>query len=49
MQWGFDAAAGALRGVLKRLFDFAVTLRLIQANPVLALPMRQRSCTAMSI
>jgi integrase len=40
MQWGFDAAAGALRGVLKRLFDFAVTLGLIQANPVLALPMR---------
>ncbi len=37
---GFDAAAGALRGVLKRLFDCAVTYGLIAANPVMALPMR---------
>jgi integrase len=37
---GFDAAAGALRGVLKRLFDYAVTYGLIAANPVMALPMR---------
>lgn len=37
---GFDAAAGELRGVLKRLFDFAITLGLVKVNPVLALPMR---------
>jgi len=37
---GFDAAAGALRGVLKRLFDYALTAGLCLANPVLALPMR---------
>lgn len=37
---GFDAAAGALRGVLKRFFDYAVTCGLAKANPVLALPMR---------
>jgi integrase len=37
---GFDAAAAAIRGVLKRLFDFAQTAGLISMNPVLALPMR---------
>lgn len=37
---GFDAAAGQLRGVLKRLFDFAMTAGLVTTNPVLALPMR---------
>ena len=37
---GFDAAAGELRGVLKRLFDFALTCGLAKTNPVLALPMR---------
>lgn len=37
---GFDAAAGQVRGVLKRLFDFAQTAGLVQVNPVLALPMR---------
>ncbi len=37
---GFDAAAAAIRGVLKRMFDFAQTVGLITANPVLALPMR---------
>lgn len=37
---GFDAAAGNIRGVLKRLFDFAMTAGLVSVNPVLALPMR---------
>jgi integrase len=37
---GFDAAAAAIRGVLKRLFDFAQTAGLVSVNPVLALPMR---------
>ncbi len=37
---GYDAAAGQLRGLLKRLFDYALTCGLVQANPVLALPMR---------
>lgn len=37
---GRDAAAGAVRGVLKRLFDYAMTCGLIAANPVLTLPMR---------
>ncbi|WP_026096305.1 site-specific integrase [Ideonella sp. B508-1] len=37
---GFDAAAGQIRGVLKRLFDFAMTAGLVANNPVLALPMR---------
>ena len=37
---GFDAAAGQIRGVLKRLFDFAMTAGLLTTNPVLALPMR---------
>ena len=37
---GFDAAAGQIRGVLKRLFDYGITCGLVEANPVLALPMR---------
>lgn len=37
---GFDAAAGQIRGVLKRLFDYAMTAGLVTANPVLSLPMR---------
>lgn len=37
---GHDAAAADLRGLLKRLFDYAVTHELVQYNPVLALPMR---------
>lgn len=37
---GFDAAAGQVRGLLKRLFDYALTCGLIQGNPVMALPMR---------
>lgn len=37
---GFDAAAGQVRGVLKRLFDYAMTVGLVSVNPVLALPMR---------
>ena len=37
---GFDAAAGSIRGVLKRLFDYATTCGLVITNPVLALPMR---------
>jgi integrase len=37
---GFDAAAGNIRGLLKRLFDYAMTAGLVTANPVLALPMR---------
>jgi integrase len=37
---GFDAAAGNIRGLLKRLFDYAMTCGLVSLNPVLALPMR---------
>jgi integrase len=37
---GFDAAAGNIRGVLKRLFDYSITAGLVSVNPVLALPMR---------
>ena len=37
---GFDAAAGQVRGLLKRMFDYALTCGLTQANPVMALPMR---------
>lgn len=37
---GFDAAAGQIRGLLKRMLDYALTCGLIQANPVMALPMR---------
>jgi integrase len=37
---GFDAAAGQVRGLLKRMLDYAVTCGLLNHNPVLALPMR---------
>lgn len=37
---GFDAAAGQIRGLLKKLCDYAVTCGLLKANPVMALPMR---------
>lgn len=37
---GFDAAAGQVRGLLKRMLDYALTCGLIQANSVMALPMR---------
>ncbi len=37
---GHDAAAGQVRGLLKKLCDYAVTCGLLSFNPVLALPMR---------
>lgn len=37
---GFDAAAGQVRGLLKRMLDYAVTCGLLNHNPVSALPMR---------
>jgi integrase len=37
---GFDAAAADIRGLLRRLFDFALTCGQITANPVLSLPVR---------
>jgi integrase len=37
---GFDAAAGQIRGLLKRMLDYAVTCGLLSHNPVTALPMR---------
>lgn len=37
---GFDAAAGQVRGLLKRMLDYAVTCGLLNHNPVMALPMR---------
>jgi len=37
---GFDAAAGDIRGLLKRMFDYAQTCGAVTVNPVLALPMR---------
>lgn len=37
---GFDAAAAEIRGLFKRLFDYALTHGLVHINPVLALPMR---------
>lgn len=37
---GFDAAAGQIRGLLHRMFDYAITCGLTTTNPVLALPMR---------
>lgn len=43
---GFDAAAGQVRGLLKRMFDYALTCGLIQANPVMALPMRHVAARA---
>lgn len=36
----FDAAAGQVRGLLKRMLDYAVTCGLLNHNPVSALPMR---------
>jgi integrase len=37
---GRDAAAGAIRGLIKRLFDYGATRGVVAANPVAALPMR---------
>ncbi len=37
---GFDAAAGQVRGLLRRMFDYAVTCGLLNHNSVTALPMR---------
>jgi integrase len=37
---GREAAAGAMRQTLKRLFDYAVTCELVEANPMLATPMK---------
>lgn len=37
---GHDAAAGVLRGLLKKLCDYGVTCGLLSFNPVSALPMR---------
>ncbi|WP_242616881.1 tyrosine-type recombinase/integrase [Rivibacter subsaxonicus] len=37
---GFDAAAADIRGLLKRLFDYAITCGLITVNPVHGLPAR---------
>jgi integrase len=37
---GFEAAAVSLRGVLKRLFDYAVARQVVDKNPAAALPTR---------
>ncbi|MHA3098802.1 tyrosine-type recombinase/integrase [Acinetobacter brisouii] len=37
---GYDAAANQVRGLLKRMFDYAVTLGLVPYNPVLSIPTR---------
>jgi integrase len=37
---GFDAAAADIRGLLKRLFDYAITCGLVTVNPVQGLPAR---------
>ena len=37
---GYDAAANQVRGLLKRMFDYAVTWEFVQFNPVLAIPSR---------
>lgn len=37
---GYDASANQVRGLLKRMFDYAVTLGLVPYNPVLAIPSR---------
>ncbi len=37
---GYDAAANQVRGLLRRMFDYAVTLGLVPHNPVLAIPTR---------
>ena len=37
---GYDAAASQVRGLLKRMFEYAVTLGLVPFNPVLSIPTR---------
>lgn len=37
---GYDAAANQVRGLLKRMFDYAMTLGFVPYNPVLAIPTR---------
>ena len=37
---GYDAAANQVRGLLKRMFDYAMTLGYVPYNPVLAIPTR---------
>lgn len=37
---GYDAAANQVRGLLKRMFDYAVTHDYVDSNPVLAIPTR---------
>ena len=37
---GYDAAANQVRGLLKRMFDYAMTLGYVPYNPVLAIPVR---------
>lgn len=37
---GYDASANQVRGLLKRMFDYAMTLGLAPYNPVLAIPTR---------
>jgi integrase len=37
---GYDAAANQVRGLLKRMLDYAMTLGLVPYNPVLAIPTR---------
>ena len=37
---GYDAAANQVKGLLKRMFDYAMTLGLVPFNPVLSIPTR---------
>lgn len=37
---GYDASANQVRGLLKRMFDYALTLGIVPFNPVLAIPTR---------
>lgn len=37
---GYDASANQVRGLLKRMLDYAVTLGIVPFNPVLAIPTR---------
>jgi len=37
---GYDAAANQVRGLLKRMFDYAITQGLVSFNPVLSFPAR---------
>lgn len=37
---GYDASANQVRGLLKRMFDYAMTLGLVPFNPVLSIPTR---------